>query len=125
MQRLDPLRSWFRLEFGLALAGVLALALAATAQSTAGSKARPSATTADITLALVLNDLTNPVSLPLRKGAQDAAKKYHFTLKIVGPSPSTAQEQIALMQDLTAQKVSGIVILPVDSSALVGAINSA
>jgi simple sugar transport system substrate-binding protein len=72
-----------------------------------------------ITIALVLNDLTNPVSLPLRKGAEDMAKKFGFTLKIVGPTPSTAQQQIALLEDLTAQKVSAIVLLPVDSDALV------
>ena len=78
-----------------------------------------------MTLALVLDDLTNPVELPLRKGAKDAAAKLGFNLKIVGPSPNTAQQQISLMQDLVAQKVNGIVILPVDSSALVPAINDA
>lgn len=76
------------------------------------------------TLALVLDDLTNPVELPLRKGAKDAAAKYGFTLKTVGPSPATAQQQISLMQDLQSQKVDGVVILPVDSTALVPAINS-
>ena len=80
---------------------------------------------AKVTLALVLDDLTNPVELPLRKGAKDAAKKLGFDLKIVGPSPNTAQQQISLLQDLTAQKVNGIVILPVDSTALVPAINAA
>jgi ribose transport system substrate-binding protein len=77
-----------------------------------------------ITLALVLDDLTNPVELPLRKGAENAAAKYGFTLKVVGPSPTTAQAQISLMQDLQTQKVTGTVILPVDSSALVPAINN-
>src|SRR5579872_1786165 len=36
--------------------------------------------TKDITIALVLNDLTNPVSLPLRKGAEDAATELGFKL---------------------------------------------
>ncbi len=75
------------------------------------------------TLALVLDDLTNPVELPLRKGAKDAAAKYGFNLKVVGPSPASAQAQISLMQDLQAQKVDGVVILPIDSTALVPAIN--
>jgi ABC-type sugar transport system substrate-binding protein len=75
------------------------------------------------TLALVLDDLTNPVELPLRKGAKDAAAKYGFNLKIVGPSPAGAQAQISLMQDLQTQKVDGVVILPIDSTALVPAIN--
>jgi ribose transport system substrate-binding protein len=111
--------------FVLALAFTVTLALAATAQSGVHGAMQASATHANVTLALVLDDLTNPVELPLRKGAKDAAKKLGFTLKIVGPSPNTAQQQISLMQDLTAQKVNGIVILPVDSSALVPAINAA
>ncbi len=101
----------------VALAGGLLLT-ACGGTSTSGTP------TKTYTLALVLDDLTNPVELPLRKGAKDAAAKYGFTLKIVGPSPATAQQQISLMQDLQSQKVDGVVILPVDSSALVPAINS-
>jgi ribose transport system substrate-binding protein len=107
-----------------ALAAV-ALAIAAAAQSGVRSPAGAATNKANITIALVLDDLTNPVELPLRRGAEDAAKKYGFTLKVVGPSPATAQQQISLMQDLQAQKVTGIVILPIDSTALVPAINSA
>ncbi|MGA2501515.1 MAG: sugar ABC transporter substrate-binding protein, partial [Tepidisphaeraceae bacterium] len=83
----------------------------------------PSSSVGAITLALVLDDLTNPVELPLRKGAQDAAANCGFTLKIVGPSPSTAQQQISLLQDLQTEKVNGVVLLPVDSTAVVPAIN--
>jgi ABC-type sugar transport system substrate-binding protein len=119
MHRFDPSR---RLVAALSL-GAAALVLVAAAQSKPASSTGQAPS--DISLALVLNDLTNPVSKPLRKGAEDAAKKYKFGLKIVGPSPATAQEQIALMQDLTTQGVDGIVILPVDSTALVGAINDA
>lgn len=78
-----------------------------------------------MSFALILDDLTNPVEEPLRKGAEAAAKKYGFNLKIVGPSPNTAQAQIALVQDEVVAKVNGIVILPVDSKALVPSINSA
>lgn len=106
-------------------AALVALTLSVTAWSAVRAPAKASSKNASITLALVLDDLTNPVELPLRKGAEDAAKKYGFTLKVVGPSPSTAQEQISLLQDLQAQKVDGIVILPVDSNALVPAINNA
>jgi ABC-type sugar transport system substrate-binding protein len=112
-----------RVASGLAL--LATLALAATAQSGVRTHSGPSAKHAGVTLALVLDDLTNPVELPLRKGAKDAASKLGFNLKIVGPSPNTAQQQISLMQDLVAQKVAGIVILPVDSAALVPAINAA
>ena len=98
------------------------LILAATAQSGVKShQARQTTPTFD----LILDDLTNPVEQPLRKGAQAAAKQLGFNLKITGPSPNTAQAQISLVQDAVAQKVNGIVMLPVDSSALVPAINAA
>ncbi|MDQ6709896.1 MAG: sugar ABC transporter substrate-binding protein [Candidatus Dormibacteraeota bacterium] len=100
------------------------LALGAGLVLTACGGTSSSGSTKHITLALVLDDLTNPVELPLRKGAQDMAAKDGFTLKVVGPSPATAQQQISLMQDLQQQKVDGTIILPVDSAALVPAINS-
>jgi ABC-type sugar transport system substrate-binding protein len=114
-----------RRSAAIGLALLATFVLTATAQSGVRTHQNASANHAKVTLALVLDDLTNPVELPLRKGAKDAAKKLGFNLKLVGPSPNTAQQQISLMQDLVAQKVSGIVILPVDSSALVPAINQA
>ena len=111
---------------GSALAVVAALAaLATTASAQPAVHQSAAGTASNISLALILDDLTNPVEAPLRKGAQAAAKKDGFSLKIVGPSPNTAQAQIALVQDEVAQKVKGIVMLPVDSSALVPAINAA
>jgi ABC-type sugar transport system substrate-binding protein len=101
---------------------VAALVLAAVASSGTSSATKSGA---KFSFALVLDDLVNPVELPLRKGAEAAAKKYKFSLKIVGPSPVTAQVQIQLLQTLTVQKPNAIVILPVDSSALVPAINAA
>jgi ribose transport system substrate-binding protein len=106
----------------VALAALGALAMTASAQP---SVRHSTGEKAGVSLALILDDLTNPVELPLRKGAEAAAKKYGFSLKIVGPSPNTAQAQIALVQDEVAAKVNGIVMLPVDSSALVPAINAA
>jgi len=120
MVNLHAIRQRSRTLVGLTTA-VLAGSMLLTACGSSSGSAGSSKT---YTLALVLDDLTNPVELPLRKGAKDAAAKYGFTLKIVGPSPSTAQQQISLMQDLQSQKVDGTVILPVDSSALVPAIDS-
>ncbi len=113
-----------RLAF-FAVVALAALALAATAQPGIGSHSGRAATKAPVTLALVLDDCVNPVERPLTKGAEDAASKLGFRLKNVCPSPATAQQQISLMQDLVAAKVTGIVILPVDSTALVPAINAA
>jgi ABC-type sugar transport system substrate-binding protein len=98
--------------------------LAATGLALAGATWSGTAVAKDITIALVLNDLTNPVSLPLRKGAEDAAAELGFKLITVGPSPSTAQGQIALLQDMETQKVNGVILLPVDSLALVPAIDA-
>jgi len=111
-----------RSRAALAIALVVTLVVAATATSAVHRTAKG---TASVKLALILDDLTNPVELPLRKGAQAAAKKDGFSLNITGPSPNTAQAQITLVQDAVAQKVNGIVMLPVDSSALVPAINAA
>lgn len=99
----------------LALAGVAAIALATTATV---------AVAEEVTIALVLNDLTNPVSLPLRKGAEDAAAELGFKLITVGPSPSTAQAQIALLETMPTQGAQGVVLLPVDSEALIPAIDA-
>jgi len=109
---------------GLAVVALLA-ALAMTAGAQPAAHRAAGATASNVSLALILDDLTNPVELPLRKGAQAAAKKDGFSLKIVGPSPNTAQAQITLVQDEVAAKVNGIVMLPVDSNALVPAINAA
>src|SRR5690242_13633049 len=49
-----------------------------------------------ITLGFVLPDLQNPIFVPMRSGAQDAAKKFGFTLRLVGPQTSDVQGQIAL-----------------------------
>jgi ABC-type sugar transport system substrate-binding protein len=107
-----------------ALSAAVLLGAAGCGSSSTPSGGNSGGSSKPITLALVLDDLTNPVEAPLRRGAQDAASQLGFTLKTVGPSPATAQAQISLMQDLQAQKVTGVVILPVDSSALVPAINN-
>ena len=44
-------------------------------------------------LVLVFDDLTNPVELPLRVGAQNAASHFGSFMKIVGPSPATRKQQ--------------------------------
>ena len=103
---------------------IAATAVAAVMVAAAWSGAAAQKAAGDITIALVLNDLTNPVSLPLRKGAEDAAAELGFKLITVGPSPSTAQAQIALLDTMETQGVNGVILLPVDSEALVPAINA-
>jgi ABC-type sugar transport system substrate-binding protein len=103
--------------------GALALVLAGTATVGQGVAGASGGSGKKINLVLILDDLTNPVELPLRKGAQDAASHFGFSLKIVGPSPATAQQQITLLQDEAATHPNGIVILPVNSTALIPEIN--
>lgn len=99
--------------------GGVALAVLMTAGSAIAQQAP-----GDVSIALILNDLTNPVSLPLRKGAEDAAAELGFKLTVVGPNPSTAQAQIALLETMETQGVDGVILLPVDSEALVPAIDA-
>jgi len=47
-----------------------------------------------------------------------------FNLIIVGPQPSTAQAQIGLLETMPTKGVNGVILLPVDSEALVPAINA-
>jgi ABC-type sugar transport system substrate-binding protein len=118
---MSSFRPRLNLRYQIAVPLIVAffLVLTTTAQSSTAASHK------QITLAFVLFDATNPVEVPARKGAEDAAKKYGFTLKTVAPSPTTAQAQIALVQTLVAQKVDGMLIEPVDSKALVPAINAA
>jgi ribose transport system substrate-binding protein len=127
MHRLVPFTARGRTGWCLAFVAAFAIAVLApaTAQPGTDSHSGQAATSAQITLALVLDDCVNPVERPLGKGAEDAAKKLGFTLKNVCPNPNTAQQQISLVQDLVAAKVSAIIILPVDSTALVPAVNAA
>jgi ribose transport system substrate-binding protein len=107
---------------GLKFAGAAAIVVTLVVGSLTAAEAQKAAK--DITIALVLNDLTNPVSLPLRKGAEDAAAQLGFKLITVGPSPSTAQGQIALLETMPTQGADGVILLPVDSEALVPEINA-
>lgn len=121
-------RSWPRLNRsrgGTRAAAALGTAALVIATGISSGQGVASAATSGkkVSLVLVLDDLTNPVELPLRVGAQNAAKHYGFALKIVGPSPATAQQQITLLQDEAANHPNGIVLLPVNSTALVPEIN--
>ena len=60
---------------------LLLAAIVAGLTGVAAGKATAATAAKDVTIALVLNDLTNPVSLPLRKGAEDAAKELGFKPK--------------------------------------------
>src|SRR5215213_7918368 len=90
-----PLGRVLILAFAISAAAVGAVALP-DSHATAATRTKAAA----VSMALVLDDCVNPVERPLRAGAQQASKKYKFSLKIVCPTPVTAQAQIALMQTL-------------------------
>lgn len=108
-----------RRSTGVAIVAAVSTMFVAGAWGGAAAQSEPS----DVSIALVLNDLTNPVSAPLRKGAEDAAAELGFELTTVGPSPATAEGQISLLQDMATQEVDGVILLPVDSDALVPAVD--
>ena len=81
--------------------------------------------TKQITLGFILFDLQNPITVPMRAGAEAAAKECGFTLKLTGPQQPTAQAQIALIQDLVEQKVNGLAVIPNDATAINRAIDDA
>jgi ABC-type sugar transport system substrate-binding protein len=78
-----------------------------------------------ITLGFILPDLTNPIFVPMRTGANKASSQFGFSLKLVGPTSGDVQGQIALMQDLVTAKVNGIIVVPADATGLNTSINSA
>jgi ribose transport system substrate-binding protein len=104
----------------VALAVVLVLGSVAASRWTA-----PAVQAKSITLGFVLPDLQNPIFVPMRTGANDASKKFGFSLKLVGPTSGDVQGQISLMQDLVQEKVNGIIVVPADATGLNTSINKA
>ena len=93
----------------LALSTALAGALLATA-----------AQAAEVRIALVAKSLGNGFFEAADKGAEEAAKQIG-DVKIVytGPTTTTAEGQIEVVNSLISQKVDAIVIAPADSKALI------
>ncbi len=77
-------------------------------------------------IGLVMKTLTNPFFVEMEKGARRAEKELGVTLKVRTAAQETSiEQQIQLVEDLTAEKVDAIVIAPGDSQRLVPALKKA
>lgn len=74
------------------------------------------------TATLILKDLTNPVWLKAQEGAMAAAKDFGIDLEVVAPVKSNNNdEQIALAEQVIAQKKDILIMTPADSKGIVPA----
>lgn len=72
---------------------------------------------------LILKDLTNPVWIEAGEGAKAAAAEFGIEIDVVAPVESNNNaEQIALVQQVIAQKKDILVMVPADSTGIVPAI---
>src|SRR5919198_4876779 len=96
---------------------VAALATAATAAAVTqggGSAKKP---LASFELAMVIKETTNPYYNATLKGAQIAAKEIGGTAKNYGPTQSSAQAQVELINNLADRHVAAIAVAPSDPDA--------
>ncbi|MEN9395773.1 MAG: hypothetical protein RLZ81_303 [Pseudomonadota bacterium] len=120
----------------LRLLPALAVALSLTA---CGQSSGPSVSTTNATqpapaapapakkeIGLVMKTLTNPFFVEMERGARRAEQDLGITLKVKTAAQETSiEQQIQLVEDLTAAKVAAIVIAPGDSQRLVPALKKA
>ncbi len=72
---------------------------------------------------LILKDLTNPVWILAGEGAKAAAADFGMEIEVVAPVESNNNdEQIALVQQVIAQKKDILIMVPADSTGIVPAI---
>jgi ribose transport system substrate-binding protein len=71
-------------------------------------------------IALVMKTLTNPFFVEMEKGARKAEQELGVELIVkTGASETSVEQQIAIIAEMTAQKVKAIVIAPADSAKLI------
>ena len=77
-------------------------------------------------IALVMKTLTNPFFVEMEKGARRAEQELGIELIVkTGASETSVEQQIAIIAEMTAQKVNAIVIAPADSAKLVPVLKKA
>jgi rhamnose transport system substrate-binding protein len=102
--------------------GLLAAAAIAIAALPSGTR---SARADDFELAMVIKETTNPYYNATLKGAQIAAKEIGGTAKNYGPTQSSAQAQVELINNLADRHVAAIAVAPSDPDAVVPAMKRA
>ena len=77
-------------------------------------------------IALVMKTLTNPFFVEMEKGARRAEQELGIELIVkTGASETSVEQQIAIIAEMTPQKVNAIVIAPADSAKLVPVLKKA
>jgi rhamnose transport system substrate-binding protein len=79
----------------------------------------------DFELAMVIKETTNPYYNATLKGAEIAAKEIGGTVKNWGPTQSSAQAQVDIINNLANRHVPAIAIAPSDPDAVVPAMKRA
>lgn len=88
--------------------------------------AKPAAPAARKEIGLVMKTLTNPFFVEMEKGARRAEKELGVNLTVKTAAQETSiEQQIQLVEDLTAAKVEAIVIAPGDSQRLIPSLKKA
>jgi ribose transport system substrate-binding protein len=92
------------------------------------SNSTPSAATpaSNLTIAVIPKGTTHDYWKSVQAGAEQAGKDLGVTIEWKGPlQEDDRSSQISIVQDFTADKVSGIVLAPLDNAALVPPVKSA
>ncbi|HOI74974.1 MAG TPA: sugar ABC transporter substrate-binding protein [Syntrophales bacterium] len=77
-------------------------------------------------VALVMKTLTNPFFIEMEKGARRAEQDLDIELIVkTGAKETSVDQQIAIIEELTEQKIEAIVIAPADSTRLIPALRKA
>src|SRR3954454_18356534 len=93
------------------------LVMAAAAALTVSGVARA----ADFELAMVIKETTNPYYNATLQGAEIAAKEIGGSVKNYGPTQSSGEAQIKIINNLADRHVAAIAIAPSDPNAVVPA----
>ena len=88
--------------------------------------AAPSKPTSKPIIALVMKTLTNPFFVDMEKGARRAERELGVQLRVKTAAQETSiEQQIQIVEELTAAKVNAIVIAPGDSLDLIPVLKKA
>ncbi len=94
--------------------------------TTAAQPAAAAPAVAKVEIGLVMKTLTNPFFVEMEKGARKAEQELGIRLTVKTAAQETSiEQQMQLIEDLIAAKVSAIVIAPGDSQRLVASLKKA
>ena len=80
---------------------------------------------ADMSVVLIVKDLTNPFFVDMKKGGQAAAEKWGVQYTCLAPEKYSVENQIRIMEDLIEKRVDGFVVVPIDGKGIVSGIERA